>query len=469
MQETYPKYIFGIPKIDELFEEGINEGRMVLISGKPGSGKTTLASTMCYYNALRGNPCLFVEFVETREKFEKFVNSFGMDFRKLENEGLFTFIRLPILVSDKYARKAIEILADQVGRMKPKVLVIDSINPLLIAIKGRPSIRSIAQNFLYDASYLNQGLIILTVEDEASGSDMFSDLEYIADIVIKMKAELHERKILRVMEILKFRGRPIPMARIPFSIDPSKGIVAKPAPIIENIKPVIKKKETITIVKPVKGIIDNEIGVRLGETSLIVCPSKAFNTLYCFSFSILPCILAGKNMFIISHRLMEEELIKGINDNAEKIGLSEEIIDKTILGMKFLPPVNFTTEELLYEINNVIREYRPEVLIIHGTDTLDGVVHDVNVLSKYYINLTKMINKYGVLLILMTSKTYQDIHPFKESISSTVVELSYVSLENGIKLVPVARIYRVGNEPYTIVGQKKIKALIKGMVEATRS
>lgn len=117
-----------------------------------------------------------------------------MNFRKLEDEGPFTFIRLPILVSDRHARKAMEILADQIARIKPKVLVIDSINPLLIAIKGRPSIRSIVQNFLYDASFLNQGLIILTAEDNISGSEILNDLKYIADIVIKMKAELQGRE-----------------------------------------------------------------------------------------------------------------------------------------------------------------------------------------------------------------------------------------------------------------------------------
>lgn len=43
MQDTYRKYIFGIQNVDELFKEGINVGQMVLISGKLGTGKTTLA------------------------------------------------------------------------------------------------------------------------------------------------------------------------------------------------------------------------------------------------------------------------------------------------------------------------------------------------------------------------------------------------------------------------------------------
>lgn len=246
------------------------------------------------------------------------------------------------------------------------------------------------------------------------------------------------------MEILKYRGRPIPVAKIPFSIEPGKEIVAKPAPVIENIKPIIVDRETIPIIKPVKGILDNEIRVEMGETFLIVCPSKAFNTLYCFSCSILPCMLAGKNIFIISHRLTEEEINKSINDSAEKIGLSKEIVDKTLKGIRFMSPINLTTEELLHEVSNIITKYRPEVLIMHGTDVLDNIIYNVNTLSKYYINLAKMVNKYGVLLILMTSKTHPDIHSFKESISNTVVELSHVTMENGMKLVHIVRIYRVG-------------------------
>lgn len=155
-------------------------------------------------------------------------------------------------------------------------------------------------------------------------------------------------------------------------------------------------------------------------------------------------MLAGKNIFIISHRLTEEEINKSINDSAEKIGLSKEIVDKTLKGIRFMSPINLTTEELLHEVSNIITKYRPEVLIMHGTDVLDNIIYNVNTLSKYYINLAKMVNKYGVLLILITSKTHPDIHSFKESISNTVVELSHVTMENGMKLVHIVRIYRVG-------------------------
>lgn len=90
------------------------------------------------------------------------------------------------------------------------------------------------------------------------------------------------------MEILKYRGRPIPVAKIPFSIEPGKEIVAKPAPVIENIKPIIVDRETIPIIKPVKGILDNEIRVEMGETFLIVCPLKHLTHFIAFHVQYFP-------------------------------------------------------------------------------------------------------------------------------------------------------------------------------------
>ncbi|MEM1800692.1 MAG: ATPase domain-containing protein, partial [Desulfurococcaceae archaeon] len=57
-------FVTGIEGLNELFKGAINQPYMIVIAGHPGSGKTTLASKICYSNALLGYKCIYVTFYE---------------------------------------------------------------------------------------------------------------------------------------------------------------------------------------------------------------------------------------------------------------------------------------------------------------------------------------------------------------------------------------------------------------------
>ena len=62
-------FTWGIPGLDRLFGSTLTPGTTVVVAGNHGAGKTTFATTMCYANARRGYPCLYITLQEPREKF----------------------------------------------------------------------------------------------------------------------------------------------------------------------------------------------------------------------------------------------------------------------------------------------------------------------------------------------------------------------------------------------------------------
>lgn len=54
------KFVFGIETLDEHLGSSIAYGALAVVAGHPGAGKTTLASTICYRNALQGRKCLYI-------------------------------------------------------------------------------------------------------------------------------------------------------------------------------------------------------------------------------------------------------------------------------------------------------------------------------------------------------------------------------------------------------------------------
>jgi circadian clock protein KaiC len=87
------KVATGIPGLDELVGGGIPKGRVILVIGGPGSGKTIMCGQFLYKGIYEHEESgVFVSLDESKDHFYREMQQFGWDFRKAENEGKFTFI-----------------------------------------------------------------------------------------------------------------------------------------------------------------------------------------------------------------------------------------------------------------------------------------------------------------------------------------------------------------------------------------
>ncbi|MEF8879417.1 MAG: ATPase domain-containing protein [Candidatus Thermoplasmatota archaeon] len=78
----------GIDGFDQLFaERGVPKGSSVLVSGGPGTGKSTLCRQICYNLVKNGKNCMYVSFEEEKEKIIRSMENFGWDVRKYVEEG----------------------------------------------------------------------------------------------------------------------------------------------------------------------------------------------------------------------------------------------------------------------------------------------------------------------------------------------------------------------------------------------
>jgi len=83
----------GIPGLDEILGGGIPAGRVVLLVGGPGAGKTILA-TQFLVNGVRnyGENSAFVSMDESKQHYFSEMEKFGWDLGKLEHERKFAFV-----------------------------------------------------------------------------------------------------------------------------------------------------------------------------------------------------------------------------------------------------------------------------------------------------------------------------------------------------------------------------------------
>ena len=87
------KVVSGIPGLDELVDGGLPEGRVILVIGGPGTGKTILCGQFLHNGIYNGQENgIFVSLDESKEHFYSEMLQFGWDFQKAQEEGKFALI-----------------------------------------------------------------------------------------------------------------------------------------------------------------------------------------------------------------------------------------------------------------------------------------------------------------------------------------------------------------------------------------
>ena len=89
---TIRKVETGISGLDKMLQGGFPEGRMILVTGGPGTGKTIFCSQFLQHGAAKGEKTVYISLDETKTHFTEEMLTFGWDFKKLEQDNKFKFI-----------------------------------------------------------------------------------------------------------------------------------------------------------------------------------------------------------------------------------------------------------------------------------------------------------------------------------------------------------------------------------------
>lgn len=207
----------GISDLDELLNGGIPEGNTVLISGPPGTGKTTLCLEFICRGAERGEHGAFISVTEPIDRLTHFADSYGFFDRDLVNAGALNFLDLRVIaerlglpdedysIDDSDALlQVIESVVQEYGIQR---LVIDSITALCHHLESRNRIR----DFLYQlgSSLSKLGCTtFLTSELSAAeeGYSVYGVEESIVDGIIDLDDLERSGDLLRTLQVVKMRG-----------------------------------------------------------------------------------------------------------------------------------------------------------------------------------------------------------------------------------------------------------------------
>lgn len=208
-----PLMATGVPGLDDVLHGGLESGRVYLVEGNPGAGKTTLALRFLLEGARQGEPVLHLTMSETVAELEATFRSHGWSMEGLNivelsvsEADLSTEEQYTMFHSSEVELSAlIQRILEEVDRTGARRLVIDSLAELRLVAQNplwyRRQILALKQHFAA------RGCTALLL-DETAGEALGFNVQTIVHGVLSLGQLLPEfggdRRRLRVQ---KMRGR----------------------------------------------------------------------------------------------------------------------------------------------------------------------------------------------------------------------------------------------------------------------
>jgi len=227
---------------------GFPRGRVILVLGGPGTGKTILAAQFLYKGISDyGENGIFVSLDESRDHFYSEMMKFGWDFKKVEEEGKFLFVdatRLSrvAMLKEKLLKeetsslrgkqlqvdKLVEEVQEKIQQIGAKRIALDTLASLFYRFFDPIERRTASVDLIESLSDLGATTVVTTELSFLGLERNMMDEEFLVHGVIMMQTLFSGGTTTRALQVEKMRGVGVNANLVPYTID-RNGIEIFPA------------------------------------------------------------------------------------------------------------------------------------------------------------------------------------------------------------------------------------------------
>lgn len=364
----------GIAGFDEISGGGLPKGRVCLLSGYAGTGKSLFGIEFIVHGIEQFDENgVFISFEEAPHELATNVASLGFNLQSLQEQARLKLIQieLPTIMVEtgEYDLKALFIRLDYaVQSVSAKRVVLDGIENLFSAFSDLSIVRTEFRrlvNWLKDQDLT----AIITTERGRYELSRHGLEEYIADCVIALDLRIERQLATRRIRIVKYRGASHGGDEYPFVLDKT-GFVVMPITSAGLSYDVSSEKITSGIES-----LDELLGGGLyrGCSVLVSGTSGTGKSSISAHMSDASC-RNGKRTLYVS---MEESPLQ-IERNMRSIGINlTQWREAGLLHFHAVRPTANGLEKHLASITDIIAQFSPEVVIIDPISAFDiGVTEE---------------------------------------------------------------------------------------------
>ena len=368
-RHTLQKAPTDIPGFDEITGGGLPRGRVTLIIGGPGTGKTVFALETLVNGARdHEEPGIFVAFEENSDQIIANAATFGWDLPALEQKRLFFLdARLsPTVVQagDFDLTGILAMLDAKVEEMGAKRIVLDGIDVLLTLLNDPVAER---RELYRIYSWLQERRLTGLITAKASESDRpsterYAFMQFMVDCVIILQHRLPDRVSLRTIRIMKYRGSAFSENEFPIIIAPTGMEVSTFGSSVLNYE--VGTERVSSGIERLDRMLDG--GYYRGSGILISGAPGTAKTTLAAAFLEASCERGEPALFVSF-----DEAVQQLERNLRSVGIDLGThMDSGLLCMHSIRTEAKSAEEHLLDIRSRIRDHKPRALVLDPISAL---------------------------------------------------------------------------------------------------
>ncbi|MDY6817423.1 MAG: RAD55 family ATPase [Halobacteriales archaeon] len=206
----------GVRGFDSLVDGGLPAGRLYIVSGPPGSGKTTFTAHFLTQGAQQGERCFYLSMHESKEELVNDMGNYQFDFAKYMNTDRIEFLNV-------FANQGRRVMAQSGGGRSGPIDVEDLASKIINYAESEGTDRIVidsmmllehffeetSENVIKFLTSLKQTDATVLLISETTDPTSYSDEHYLAHGVIFLHNYLDGDGMTRGIQIVKMRGTPI--------------------------------------------------------------------------------------------------------------------------------------------------------------------------------------------------------------------------------------------------------------------
>jgi circadian clock protein KaiC len=401
-----PKVSTGIAGLDLVLHGGLPAGRVTLIHGGPGSGKSIMALQCLLHGAAAGKPGILVMFEERAEAVRQNAHSLGWDLAPLERTNKLCLLDARLdqgaVVSGDFSIKGILAVLDQRFKaMRAKLIVVDAVDALL-HLYDSPT-RERHELYALHEWLLDRGLTtVMTVKTvpEEKAPSRYAFLDFMADCVVHVDQRVTAQITTRRLRVIKYRGSGYGRNEYPFLID-ERGINI--IPITSNV---LQHRPAGPRVSSGHAGLDDVLagGYKSGTSILIAGTAGAGKTTLACVFT-RAAGLRGERVLYLNFEESAESMVS--NMLSPGVPLQPLIRAGTLVIRSYLPEAMGVEEHLFHALKN-LDELEPRHVIVDAVSACKRMGSE-QAAFEYLMRVLNACKERGVTCIFINQTAGLDV------------------------------------------------------------
>lgn len=416
-----------IQGLDEMLHGGIPAGRLTLVTGGPGSGKTILGVELLYRAALEGAPGVFIAFEETAEAVRANARAMGFDLAALERTQKLV-VAAPELPQSLTTAGDFDIqgllagLSALIDAIQARCIVIDALDVILRLFEdGRREREEIER--LHRWLRARGVTTVLTLKVAKSADRLYPYLDFMADCVLHLDQRIADQIRTRRLAVIKYRGSGFMNNETPFAITPAGIRILPLSGIVKPRRPTTRER-----IGSGSRQLDRILGggFRPGESILLAGAAGTGKTTLAAAFTDAACRV-GQRVLFVNYETSAQALVESMRSPG--IDLGPHLAAGTLSVLDAMPETA-GVEEHLVRLLDAATAFQPGHMVIDAVSALRRMGSELAGFEML-VRLFSYCGNHGITLLLLNQAPaglpFQNLSGFGvSSLVDTIICLQFV-------------------------------------------